>query len=97
MLYVSLIHICFIVIKTENNNDYCNPIVDILPLFCLQSVVYLNELYATVIQVGGSASYKTRFDPHFLHRNACTKSAIQLFTDVFNSLEVFELSVLSFA
>ena len=34
-------------------------------LFCSHIVVNIMEFYATVIQVRGLASYKTRFNPSF--------------------------------
>ena len=46
-------------------------------LFCSRIVDNVMEFDATVIQVKGLASYKTRFNPPFsTSKNACTKSGI---------------------
>ena len=53
----------------------------------------LLEFYATVIKVRGLASYKTRFNPPFLHKNGCT---IRNMTVVINLFGVFERLILPF-
>ena len=46
-------------------------------MLCSHIVVNITELYATLIQVRGLASYKTKFVPSFsTWGNACTKSEI---------------------
>ena len=55
----------------------------LLCLFCSRIGDYITEFDATVIQVRGLASYKTRFNPPFsTFENACTKSGIWQFLSI---------------
>ena len=79
--------------------DCCSPIFDMFTnyvcfLFCSHIVLNIMEFYAIVIQLRGSSSYKTWFNPPFYIRKGLYQ--VKNMTIVVHSFDEFELLILPF-